>query len=502
MQPEQQLQQLKTRLGEIFDLQRAAALLGWDQQTYMPPGGAENRGYQMATIQQIAHTTSVSEEIGRLLEDLQPYVNQLDPDSYEARLVKVTKRAYDKEVKIPVEWVMESAMVSTTAHEAWAKARAANDFPSFQPHLEKLLDLAHRYTEIFAPYDHPYDPLVDIFEPGLKTADIKAIFTTLRPQQVELNKQIANRPQVDNSFLYLAYDEKKQWDFGVEVITKMGYDWNRGRQDKTVHPFTTGFGWGDIRITTRVYPNFLSPALFGTLHETGHAMYELGADKSLDRSPLFGGVSSGIHESQSRMWENLVGRSLPFWQHFYGRLQEYFPSQLGNLSLQDFYKGINKVQPSLIRVEADEATYNLHIMLRMELEIALMEGTLAVKDLPDAWNTRFQEYLGLTPPDNSQGVLQDVHWSGGMIGYFPSYALGNLIASQLWELINRDIPDLPDQIRRGEFAPWIAWLREKIHVHGSKFEPQELIQRVTGSKIDSAPYMRYLTTKYSDIYGL
>jgi carboxypeptidase Taq len=502
MQPEQGLQELKTRMAEIFDLQRASALLNWDQQTYMPPGGAQNRGQQLGTLQQIAHMKSVDEQIGRLLDDLQPYVAQLDPDSYDACLVRVVKRNYDKEVKVPVEWVVEFAQVTTLAYEAWGKARATNDFPLFQPHLEKIVDLAHRYAEIFAPYDHIYDPLVDIFEPGLKTADIKTIFNALRPQQVELIRQIASRPQVDNSFMHLTYDEQKQWDFGVEIITKMGYDWKRGRQDKTLHPFTTGFGSGDIRITTRVIPDFLAPALFGTLHETGHAMYELGCDRSLDRSPLFGGVSSGIHESQSRMWENLVGRSLPFWQHFYPRLQEYFPSQLANLPLERFYKGINKVQPTFIRVEADEATYNLHIMLRMELEIALMEGTLAVKDLPDAWNSRFQEYLGITPPDNSQGVLQDVHWSGGMIGYFPSYALGNLIASQLWELINHDIPDLPDQIRRGEFAPWLAWLREKIHVHGSKFEPQQLIQRVTGTKIDPAPYIRYLTTKYTDVYSL
>jgi carboxypeptidase Taq len=502
MPPEQQLQELKNRIAEIFDLQRTAAVLGWDQQTYMPPGGAENRGYQLATVQTIAHDKSIAPEIGRLLDDLQPYVAQLDPDSFDARLVRLVKRNYDKEVKVPSEWVAEFSVVTTNAYEAWGTARAENNFSLFQPHLERILDLAHRYAGFFTPYDHVYDPLVDIFEPGLKTADIKLIFDTLRPQQVALLKQIASRPQVDNSFMHLHYDEQKQWDFGVEIITKMGYDWKRGRQDKTLHPFTTGFGWGDVRITTRVYPDFLAPALFGTLHETGHAMYELGSDKSLDRTPLLGGSSSGIHESQSRMWENMVGRSMPFWQHFYPRLQEVFPSQLGNLPLEAFYKGINKVQPSFIRVEADEATYNLHIMLRMELEIALMEGTLAIKDLPEVWNARFQEYLGITPPDNSQGVLQDVHWSGGMIGYFPSYALGNLIAAQLWELINRDIPDLPDQIRRGNFAPWLAWLREKIHIHGSKFEPQELIQKVTGSKIDPAPYMRYLTAKFGQIYGL
>jgi carboxypeptidase Taq len=501
MEPEGKLQQLKTLLAEIFDLNAATALLGWDQQTYMPPGGAENRGHQLATLQQIAHTKFVSDEIGKLLDNLEPFAAQLDPDSFDACLVRVTRRNYEKETKLPVEWVAEFALTTTTAHEAWAKARAENDFLHFQPHLEKLLDLAHRYTGFFAPYDHVYDPLLDIYEPGLKTTDVKAIFTALRPQQVSLLKQIASHPQVDNSFMTLSYDEGKQWDFGVETITKMGFEWERSRQDKTLHPFTTSFGWGDVRITTRLSSNYMASALFGTLHEAGHAMYAMGLDKSFDRTPLFGGASSGIHESQSRMWENLIGRSYPFWQHFYPRLQELFPSQLGNVALEAFYKGINKVQPSFIRVEADEATYNLHIMLRMELEIALMENKLQVKDLPEAWNSRFQEYLGITPPNNSQGVLQDVHWSGGMIGYFPSYALGNLIASQLWERIIADIPDMSEQIRQGEFVAWVSWLREKVHQHGNKFEPQQLIQRVTGSKIDPAPYMRYLEQKYRAIYN-
>ena len=501
MEPEGKLQQLKNLLAEIADLNQITALLSWDQQTYMPPGGAENRGHHLATLQQIAHTKFVSDEIGKLLDDLQPYASQLDPDSFEACLVRVTRRNYEKETKVPVEWVMESALTTTLAHEAWAKARAENDFLHFQPHIERLLDLAHRYAGFFAPYEHVYDPLMDIFEPGMKTTDVKAIFDALRPLQVSLLKQIALSPQVDNAFMTLTYDEGKQWDFGVETITKMGFDWQRSRQDKTLHPFTSSFGYGDVRITTRVFPNYLAPALFGTLHEAGHAMYEMGADASLDRSPLFGGASSGIHESQSRMWENLIGRSYPFWQHFYPRLQEVFPSQLGNLPLEAFYKGINKVQPSLIRVEADEATYNLHIMLRMELEIALLEGSLRVKDLPEVWNSRFQQYLGITPPDNAKGVLQDIHWSGGLIGYFPSYALGNLIAAQLWERINADIPDLPDQIRQGQFAPWVAWLREKVHRHGSKFEPQQLIQSVTGSKIDPAAYMRYLDQKFKAIYG-
>jgi carboxypeptidase Taq len=260
-------------------------------------------------------------------------------------------------------------------------------------------------------------------------------------------------------------------------------------------------GMDDVRITTRVYPDDLSPALFGSMHEAGHGLYELGVDHALARTPLGSGASLAIHESQSRMWENLVGRSLPFWEHFYPRLKQIFPDQLRNIDLEKFYKGINKVEPSLIRVEADEATYNLHIMLRLELEIGLMEGKLAVKDLPEAWDARVQEYLGITPPDDTQGVLQDVHWSGGMIGYFSTYALGNLISVQLWDCINADIPDLSEQIRRGEFAALLGWLRDKIHRHGAKFEPQELVQRITGSKIDPAPYMRYLQTKYSHIYG-
>ena len=502
MEFETKLDQLKEILGEVADLNAVGSLLGWDQQTYMPRGGAEVRGYQLATIGKIAHQKFTSEQVGKLLEELKPAMAGMDPDSDERRLVKVTTRLYEKEVKVPTEWVMEFAQVTTAAQEAWGTARAENDFPKFQPHLERIVDLRRRYAEIFAPYEHVYDPLLDDFEPGLKTADVKAIFGALRPQQVELIKAIKERPQVDNSFLHQHFDEQKQWDFGVEVITKLGFDWNRGRQDKSLHPFTTGFGIDDVRITTRVNPNSLNMGLFGSMHETGHALYDLGSDHSYERTPLAGGASLAVHESQSRMWENLVGRSLPFWEYFYPRLQEFFPSQLGNVSLETFYNGINRVEPSLIRVEADEATYNLHIMLRLEIEIALMEGSLAVKDLPEAWNNRVQEYLGLTPPDNAQGVLQDIHWSFGMIGYFSTYALGNLISAQLWERINQDIPNLTDQFRQGKFDALLGWLVQNIHRYGSKYEPQELVQRVTGSKIDPALYMRYLKEKFGKVYGL
>jgi carboxypeptidase Taq len=388
------------------------------------------------------------------------------------------------------------------AQGAWAEARAKNDYAKFEPHLTEILKLSREFAEFFAPYDHPYDPLLDRFEPGMKTAEVKAIFDALRPQQVELIKAITDQPQVDDAFLHQAFDEQKQWDFGVAVITKYGYDWNRGRQDKSVHPFTTNFARDDVRITTRVYPDYVASALFSTLHEGGHALYEQGSAPKYERTSLAGGASLGIHESQSRMYENLIGRSLPFWEHFYPELQGLFPSQLGNVDLQTFYKGINKVEPSLIRVEADEATYNMHIMLRLEIEIALMEGKLEAKDLPEVWNAKMEEYLGVVPPTDADGVLQDIHWSFGGIGYFSTYALGNLISVQLWEQMLKDMPDMLDQIRQGEFADLLAWLVTNVHQHGKKYEPQELVERITGSRIDSAPYMRYLKTKYSDIYGL
>ncbi|GAB4531434.1 MAG: carboxypeptidase M32 [Anaerolineales bacterium] len=499
---EEKLQRLQALLAESTDLGRAAALLEWDQQVNMPEGGARSRGQQMATLRRMAHERFTSEEIGRLLDDLQPYADSLDPDSDTARLIKVTRRDYIKNVKVPGSLVAEFTETAARAHQAWAEARAKNDFPKFQPHLQRLVELRQQYASLFAPFDHVYDPLLDDFEPGLKTADVKAIFDTLRPQQVALIRAIGERPQVDDSFLYQKFDEKAQWEFGVEAITRIGYDWQHGRQDKSAHPFTTNFGNDDVRITTRVDENFFNSAFFATMHEAGHALYEQGIADALSRSPLGSGASLAFHESQSRTWENLVGRSLPFWEFFYPRLQEIFPAQLGNVSLDAFYKGINKVEPSLIRVEADEATYNLHIMLRLEIEIGLMEGSMLVKDLPEIWNSRMKEYLGVVPPNDSQGVLQDVHWSGGMIGYFSTYALGNVISAQLWEKILQDVPDVYDQMRQGKFEALLGWMRQNLHRHGAKFEPKELIQRITGSPMDPVPYMRYLKTKFGEIYGL
>ncbi len=498
---QEKYEQLLAKMRDIIDLGSAAAVLGWDQNTYMPPAGAETRGNQMAIISRIVHGWSTSEELGRLLEDLQPWAKSLDPDSDEARMVKVAKRDYDIATRVPSEFVVEQSMVTTAAFSAWAEARAKSDFKIFEPHLAKVVNLNQRFAAFFPEVDHPYDALLNQFEPGMKTADVKAIFDALRPQQVELIKAISEKPEIDDSFLHQPFDEKKQWDFGEEVITKFGYDWQRGRQDKAPHPFTTGFSIDDVRITTRVDPNFFNPMFFGTAHECGHALYGLGHARKYNRTILADGASLAVHESQSRMWENLVGRSLPFWEHFYPRMQEIFP-QMNGVSLDQFYKAINKVYPSLIRVEADEATYNLHIMLRLELEIAMLEGKVLVKDLPEAWNDRMQDYLGLTPPNDALGVLQDVHWSYGNLGYFSTYALGNLISAQLWEVMQRDMPDLDDQIRAGKFEALLGWLREKMHAHGRKYEPQELVQKVTGSKIDPAAYVRYLRKKFGEIYGL
>ena len=496
----EKLSKLKELLGEVSDLNKAASVLSWDQQVNMPPGGSEGRGQQLATLGKIAQEKFTADEIGKLLDDLkQEYA---DGDSDDAAMIRVAARNYDKAIRVPAEFVAEQAIVSTKAFEAWVDARRKSDFSIFLPHLEKNVELVKKYVSFFPPADHPYDTLLDDYEPGMKTAEVEAIFDGLRPKQVKLIKAIAATKQVKDDFLHNKYNEKKLWDFGVNVITQYGYDWNRGRQDKAPHPFETSFNVNDVRITTRFEADNPMATLFSTFHESGHAMYEQGVNPAYERTPLANGTSLAVHESQSRMWENLVGRSLPFWEHFYPKLKKTFPSQLDGVSLKSFYKAINKVEPSFIRVNADEATYNLHIMLRLELEIGMVEGSIAIKDLPEIWNAKMQEYFGITPPNDAMGVLQDVHWSYGSIGYFSTYALGNLVSAQLWEKINKDIRDLDDQIRLGNFSELLGWLRTKVHVHGHKYDPQDLVQMVTGSKITPEPYVRYLTKKYSEIYGL
>ncbi len=490
-------------LGEISDINSASSVLGWDQQTYMPPGGAPARAQQLGTLGKLSHQMFVSDEFRAALEEARTEVAALDPDSDEARLVKRVGRDFDKAVKVPSEWVGEFNLITGMAFKVWHESRAKASFDEFAEPLEKIVAMRRQYAEFFAPFEHIYDPLLDDFEPGMKTTEVQAVFAELRPQQVELVRQIVeNGTPVDDSILHQTYPEKKQWDFGVDVIKQCGYDMERGRQDKAPHPFTTSFSGDDVRITTRPNPKYLPSGLFGSMHEAGHAMYEQGVSKVFERTPLMSGTSLGVHESQSRLWENLVGRSRPFWKAYFPKLQKSFPKQLGSVNVGEFYRAINKVEPSFIRVEADEATYNLHIMLRFDLEIALMKGDLSVSDLPAAWNEKFEEYLGLTPPDDAMGVLQDIHWSGGGFGYFPTYALGNLVASQLWERLQADIPDLEAQIEKAQFGELLAWLREKVHSSGGKFMPTELIKRATGSDLTPEPYLNYLRTKFGEIYEL
>jgi len=498
----EKLDKLKSLLGEVIDIGHASAVLSWDQQVNMPPGGNEARGQQLATLGQIAQEKFITDEVGALLEDLKREFAGADPDSDEASLIRVVSRDYDKAKRVPPSFVAERAKVSSKAFDAWVEARKKSDFSIFIPHLEKVVDLMKKYISFFPPAAHPYDTLLEDYEAGMTTADVKAIFEPLRTKQVELIKAIADSKQVKFDFLHKKYNEAKLIDFGVDVVTKYGYDWNRGRQDKAPHPFATTFSINDVRITTRFVPEIPFSTLFGTFHEAGHGMYEQGVNPAYERTSLMGGTSLGVHESQSRFWENIIGRSLPFWEHFYPALKKKFPSQLNGVGVKAFYKAINKVQPTFIRVEADEATYNLHIMLRLELEIAMIEGKVALKDLPEMWNTKMKEYLGITPPNDARGVLQDVHWSHGYMGYFSTYALGNLISAQFLEVMRKDIRNMDDLIRKGSFGEILGWLREKMHRHGQKYEPQTLVQMITGSKITSEPYVRYLKEKYTDIYGL
>lgn len=497
------LDQLKARLGEIQDLRRANAILGWDQQTYMPPGGSHARAEQSATLQKISHEMFTSDVTGRLIDAAASETDKLDADSDEARLIRVTRRDYHKARKVPADLVAEIARVTGQAIDVWTQARAKSEWAPFEPYLEKIVELDRKLAEALGYTDRMYDALLDQYEPDMKTAQVQAVFDAIKPDLIGLVKTIAARAdRVSDEVLHREYDEQQQWNFGLEVIKRYGFDFGRGRQDKSVHPFTTSFSIGDVRITTRVDRHFISPALFGTLHECGHALYEQGINQSLERTLLADGASLGIHESQSRMWENLVGRSRPFWKFFFPKLKEFFPAQLADQTDESFYRAANKVSPSLIRVEADEVMYGLHIMLRFELENDMLERKIKIADVPEVWNAKMQEFVGITPPTTKDGALQDVHWSIGAIGYFPTYQLGNLIAVQLWEKINADIPDLSDQIARGEFGSLLSWLRTHLHQHGRKFTSVELLERITGGGLNPAPYLKYLKAKYSDVYGL
>ncbi len=492
---------LKKHIGQVKDLESAANLLEWDQETYMPSGAAQSRAHQISTLRQLAHELFTREEMGALLAEAKDTLNGADPLSDEASLIRVAGKDYDRATKLPGELVAAFARAVSLGKNAWKEARESDDFSKFAPHLQELVNLNIAKAEAYGFEDHIYDAMLDQYEPGMKTREVEQVFADLRKDLVPIVQQIQDAPQPEDPFLHIKYDHQKQWDFGLYVIRDFGYNFDRGRQDLSAHPFTTSFSITDVRLTTRVNEEFFPTALFGTLHEAGHGLYEQGVDLALDRTPLAEGTSLGMHESQSRLWENLVGRSKPFWQHYYPKLQATFPAQLGNISLDQFYPALNKVTPSLIRVEADEVTYNLHIMLRFEIETALVAGKVKVNELPALWRTKMQEYLGVVPENDADGVLQDIHWSLGVLGYFPTYALGNLMSTQLFDQAQQDLTNLNEQIRNGEFADLLNWLKTNIHQYGRKLEAGQILQRVTGEKLNSQSWLAYVKEKYGEIYG-
>jgi carboxypeptidase Taq len=488
------LRTLRERLAEVSDIYRSMGVLGWDQRVTMPPGGNAARAEALASLGRIAHEKFTDDEIGALLEKLRPLEESLDPDSDDASLIRVTRHDWEKNRKVPAELRAEMLRAGAQGHQIWVKARAENDFAAFLPVLERNLELKKRYVECFEWEDSPYTVLLDDYEPFMKTTEVAEVFDAIKPALSELVKEA---PSVDASFLDVPFDPDKQREFAERLLTTLGFEDGSYRLDPTVHPFCTSFSTRDVRLTTRYQPTGID-SIWSTMHEAGHGLYAHGIAPSLERSPLANAPSLGLNESQSRTWENLVGRSRPFWSHWYEPLQDAFPDQLGEVDLDAFLAGINRAEPGLIRVEADETTYSLHIILRFDLERRLIEGTLEPKDVREAWSEGMRELLGVDVPDDTHGVLQDTHWSGGGIGYFPTYALGNVISLQIWAVVQEALPDLDAQLEAGELEPLSAWLRENLYSLGRKFKPMETLEKVTGSSgIDPEPYLAYLREKLS-----
>lgn len=499
----ERLRRLKDTLGEVSDLNRAAAVLAWDQETYMPPGGIASRADQLTTLRRLAHIRFTADDVGGLLDELDGEVGALPFDSDDASLVRVTRRDYDHARKLPSALVAEIARAESTARPVWQKAREDADFKLFAPYLEKNVGLNRRVADALGYTERPYDALLDRTEPGLTTVQLERIFAQLKRAIVPLVGDIATHADlVSDSVLHRGFDPDVQVKYALQLVTKLGYDVERGRQDISAHPFTISFGPGDVRITTRVSRDFFSECLFGSIHEAGHGMYNQGIAESLDRTPLWSGASPGVHESQSRLWENLVGRSAAFWRHFYPSLRAAFREPMKGVDEESFFKAVNKAYPSLIRVEADEVTYNLHILLRFELENELLEGSLKVADLPEAWNARIKSYLGIEVPNDREGVLQDIHWSGVTFAIFPGYTLGNLMGAQLMERIHSEIPNLEGNIEKGEFGALLGWLQTNVYRHGRKFTPSELMERVTGKPLTPEPWIAYMRQKFGALYGV
>jgi carboxypeptidase Taq len=486
------LSELKERLGKLTDLRRTGGLLVWDMTVYMPPGGAPTRAAQLATVEQIVHELEIDDRLGELYEELAPYAASLPHDSDDASLIRVGLRDWSRARRVPTELAADLVETAANAYEVWVKAREESDFASFRPWLERTVDLRRRYVECFAPYDDAYDVLLEDYEPGMRTSEIRELFSVLTPELRSLVAEHATDEK--DAFMRGPFPIAGQDALSRELVEAFGATWDQFRLDTTVHPFEVTFGLGDIRLTSRYAEDDLS-SLFTAMHETGHGLYEWGVSKTLERTPLCMGASSVLHESQSRLWENVVGRSLPFWRWFYPRVQATFPNRLGDVPLESFHRAVNRARRSFVRVDADETSYGLHVILRFELEQELIAGRLAVADLPDAWNARFEELMGVAVPNDALGVLQDSHWAGGAFGYFPTYLLGTVLSVQIWERVTSAIPDVEEQIERGEFGELHAWLRENIYALGRKLTSAELVPRIVGAPLDAQPYLAYLREK-------
>ena len=461
----------------------------------MPPAGASSRGSHLAMLQELGHEALIDPEVGRLIEELRPLEDSLDPDSDDASLIRLARREYDKAVRVPAELAGEMARAASESAAIWLEAKMTSNFELFLPALERAVELRRRYIACFDPTDEPYDILLDDFEPETKSADVTRIFAEIKAELVPLIAELRQR-EVDDSVLTGDFPIEPQIELGQEIVDLFGHRPDTWRIDPTEHPFASGTGVDDIRVTTHYYPDTLE-SVFSIMHEYGHGLYQHQIRRDISHLPIGTASSLGIHESQSRLWETLVGRAMPFWRFFYPRLQSYFPAQLGGVDLDAFYAAINKVQPSLIRIRADEVTYGMHVILRFELEQDIVEGRVELRDLPQRWNEKMWDYLGVEVPDDAHGVLQDVHWSSGMIGYFSTYLIGTVASVQIWEAAGRDLPDLEEQVGGGEFAPLRDWLGEHVHALGRKFSPQETLRRATGSTIAAQPYLDYLRKTYA-----
>jgi carboxypeptidase Taq len=496
-------EQLIEKVHELNDIQKAVGLLHWDREAIMPKAGMAERIQQITTLSRLAHRMGTSDEVGEMIERAVEELDAATDESTEKRLVAEVQRQYEQARKFPSDFVKRRSEVSGKGSGAWQKARANADFAMFEPFLAQQIELGREAAEYLGYDSEPYDALLNLFERDMKSATVRSTFAAVKEATVPLLQAIVERGiQIDDAVLHQPFDVDGQMAFARKIAEAVGYDFDRGYLGTVVHPFATSFSRNDCRITSRWYPDFLNPGLFGTLHESGHAIYEQGTDPAFSRTPLARGTSSGIHESQSRLFENLIGRSYGFWEANYSELQSTFPDQLGSVPLDTFYHAINKVQPSYIRVEADELTYNLHIMLRFELEMALLNGDLQAQDVPTAWNDKMQALLGVTPPNDAEGCLQDMHWSAGMFGYFPTYALGNLYAVQFYDAALAQQPHLADELANGDVSGLFAWLGENVHRHGKKFTPDEVALRATGQTLTHEPYVAYLTKKFTAIYEL